>query len=263
MDGDRIGFVRRTNLSYLTNYDTVFKIFSNVIHFIDRSQSPEDRSSLLKEIVDDLVLRSVIPKLQGELYGIAQNWGEKILAVIDRRAVSFFGIRAYGVHVNGYFKKNNQVYLWIGKRSDTKTIEPGKLDNMVAGGLPIGLTPFQNLIKESYEEAGLSQNLASKACSVGTIHYAMEDCLGLKPDTLFLYDLEVPESFVPHNQDGEISHYQAMSCESILETLHQGDQFKQNVVLVLIDFFIRHGFITLQSETDYQMIVDLLHKPLP
>ena len=34
---------------------------------------------------------------------------------------------------------------------------PGQLDNLIAGGQPVGLTLEQNLIKEAYEEAGVKE----------------------------------------------------------------------------------------------------------
>lgn len=37
--------------------------------------------------------------------------------------------------MNGYVEKDNQKYLWIGKRSKVKSTYPGKLDHLVAGGL--------------------------------------------------------------------------------------------------------------------------------
>ena len=37
--------------------------------------------------------------------------------------------------MNGYVEKGGQKFLWIAKRSETKSTYPGMLDNLVAGGL--------------------------------------------------------------------------------------------------------------------------------
>lgn len=37
--------------------------------------------------------------------------------------------------MNGYVERNNEEYLWVGKRSKLKQTFPGKLDHLVAGGL--------------------------------------------------------------------------------------------------------------------------------
>jgi hypothetical protein len=65
------------------------------------------------------------------------------------------------------------------------------LDNLVAGGLPHGLGLGDNLLKECYEEAGMSAELALKARPVSAITYAVRfrnrhpllDRLRQEPDT--------------------------------------------------------------------------------
>ena len=37
--------------------------------------------------------------------------------------------------MNGYVEKDDEKFLWIGKRSDVKQTYPGMLDHLVAGGL--------------------------------------------------------------------------------------------------------------------------------
>lgn len=42
------------------------------------------------------------------------------------------GIRQYGVHMNGYiYDADNELKMWIGRRSPTKPTYPGMLDNIV------------------------------------------------------------------------------------------------------------------------------------
>ena len=49
---------------------------------------------------------------------------------------------------------------------------PGYLDNTVAGGIPAGMAPFDCLVKESMEEAGLSEDVVrNHARSVGCVSY--------------------------------------------------------------------------------------------
>ncbi len=78
-----------------------------------------------------------------------------------------------------------------------RPIEPGKLDHLVAGGLPTGIKPFDNLIKEAAEEATIPKELARRARSCGALSYRMELDGNLRDDTIFVYDLELPADFVP------------------------------------------------------------------
>ena len=50
--------------------------------------------------------------------------------------------------------------MWVARRARTKATYPGKLDNMVAGGHPLGISAFDNLLKECYEEAGIPPEIA-------------------------------------------------------------------------------------------------------
>lgn len=49
---------------------------------------------------------------------------------------------------------------------------PGYLDNSVAGGIPSGVSVFENLVKESLEEASIEENIVRKyAKCAGSISY--------------------------------------------------------------------------------------------
>ena len=135
------------------------------------------------------------------------------------------------------------------------TVAPGKLDNMVAGGQPRGLTLMENVIKESAEEANIPPALAAQAKPVGAISYVMETPTGIRPDVLFCFDLELPESFTPTNTDGETSAFQRMPATAAGNIVATSERFKFNCNLVVAHFLIRHGLINPDSEPDYQAIV--------
>ena len=57
----------------------------------------------------------------------------KLFFVLVFYVLGLFGVHRYGVHVNGYVKNaQNDMFMWIGKRSETKQTWPGKLDNTVS-----------------------------------------------------------------------------------------------------------------------------------
>src|SRR3546814_15669982 len=82
---------------------------------------------------------------------------------IERAACPVLGIRAWGVHMNGYVRRADGLHLWVARRARDKPTYPGMLDNTVAGGQPIGLGLKENLIKECAEEAGIPAALAARA----------------------------------------------------------------------------------------------------
>jgi len=164
-----------------------------------------------------------------------------VLARLDRGALPSFGVMAVGVHVNGIVRRPDGPYVWVARRAADKLLDPSKLDHIVAGGVPAGLTPAETLVKEAAEEAAIPALLARRAVPVATIGYAMERPEGLRRDLLHCYDLELPEDFAPRAADGEVEAFELWPIGRVMETVRDTDGFKFNVNLVLIDLFQRMG----------------------
>ena len=63
--------------------------------------------------------------------------------------------------------------------------------NCISGGQPYGITPFENVIKECSEEAGIQKPLARRAKAVGAVSYSNVINQQVKRDVIFCYDLQV------------------------------------------------------------------------
>src|SRR5579862_960103 len=152
MGETRVGLVRRDNAGVLKRFPMVLNVDAETVHIV----APGDAaavSAALDEVVEELVGEGLVNKWRNEVFTVAPRWGEKPLFSLDRGAVSFFGVRAYGVHLNGYRRIRDRIWLWIGRRNPAKVVAPGKLDNMVAGGIGGGLGALATLVKEAGEEA--------------------------------------------------------------------------------------------------------------
>ncbi|WP_048878909.1 NUDIX hydrolase [Acidocella aminolytica] len=167
-----------------------------------------------------------------------------VLGVLDRGALPSFGVIGVGVHLNGLVRKPGGLHLWVAKRAANKKLDPGKLDHLVAGGVPAGYTPFAALLKEAEEEAGLDESTAVKAKLVARFRYNMERPEGLRRDVIHAYDLELPKDFVPRPMDGEVESFALWPLPQVKEALLTTDMFKFNVVLVLLDLLLRQGLFT-------------------
>jgi len=166
-----------------------------------------------------------------------------VLAVLDRGALPSFGVVSEGVHVNGLVRRADRLHVWIARRSPTKQLDPGKLDHLVAGGIPAGLSSAETLVKEAAEEAAVPEALAAGARRVGMVQYAMERPEGLRRDRLYCYDLVLPEDFVPRAADGEVESFELWPVARAMDVVRETDEFKFNVNLVLIELFLREGLI--------------------
>ena len=147
--------------------------------------------------------------------------------------------------------------MWVARRSLDKPTWPGMLDHLVAGGQPHGISPGDNVVKECMEEANVAENLARRAVPAGAVSYEYLQDEGLKRDVLFCYDLELPASFDPSNNDGEVAEFMLWPIERVMRTIAETDEFKPNCNLVIIDFLIRHGCIT-PDHPEYLELVNRL-----
>lgn len=196
----------------------------------------------LSALTDALVARG-LARRRREAFDVRADPDGPALAQVDRGAVPQFGVRAVGVHVNGLVATADGPHLWVARRARDKLLDPGKLDHVVAGGVPAGLDPWATLIKEAAEEAAIPADLAASARLVGRIGYAMERPEGLRRDLLYCYDLTLPADFRPVPADGEVEAFELWPMARVLAAVRDTDEFKFNVNLVLIDLFIRLGMI--------------------
>jgi hypothetical protein len=74
--------------------------------------------------------------------------------------------------------------------------------------------------------------------------------------------LELPEDVILKPQDDEVEQFYLMDVDQVKNALFQ-EEFKTNSAVVMIDFFIRHGFITAENEPDYVEIISRMHRRLP
>ena len=93
------------------------------------------------------------------------------------------------------------------KRFIYKLIKYILLDNFVAGGLTEGRGVLETAIKEGEEEAGLQAHQCQGIKPTGTISYLHQSERGIHPLTEFVFDLELPEDWLPANMDGEVDEW--------------------------------------------------------
>ncbi|MTI11303.1 NUDIX hydrolase [Curvivirga aplysinae] len=252
--GKRIGWIRKTNLDFLSAHSEAFNIQSDQVILAPKIDTYEGRSNVLRDALSDLYDKGQLGGWWDELYPLVQAYGHEPIAELERGGCPYLGMRSWGVHMTGYVSKPDGLYLWVAKRSMSKRNDPGMLDNMVAGGQPLGLSIKDNMQKECEEEAGIPLSLSQHLKPVGSITYCYEHKHGLKPDQIFNFDLELPEDFIPQAMDGEVDSFTLMPVHEVMELISQTDDMKYNCNLVFIDFFIRHGYLHADNEPEYSDI---------
>lgn len=208
---------------------------------------------------------------RNELY-VVYNPTKVPYLLVERSASCLFGVITYGVHINGYCTDENGYpdRIWVPRRSQTKPTYPGFLDNTVAGGIGYPHGVLETAIKECQEEAGLEEPFVNSSLkAAGVVSYMFQakpditSEIGVyQPEVEYIYDIEIPTSISPHPVDGEVASFELLTINEVKQRLVEG-QFKYNCALVLIDFLIRHAFITPDNESDYLEICQRCHRKLP
>jgi 8-oxo-dGTP pyrophosphatase MutT (NUDIX family) len=136
--------------------------------------------------------------------------------------------------------------MWIARRSDTKAIDPGLLDNLVGGGIAVGQTVASTVTKEAFEEAGIGASVASQAIGAGTVHICRQQPDGFQRETIFVHDLWLSEDFVPACRDGEAMEHRIVPLRDTAALIANGagpDTVTADASLVILDCLLRHAVI--------------------
>ncbi|XP_072102705.1 thiamin pyrophosphokinase 2 isoform X2 [Mobula birostris] len=254
--------------AHLADYPEVFRLSPGELGPVELCaglSTYEERSRALRRVLDHwrhLQLFGCLRGWRDESYDVMPRFCDLPLLQLERSAASLFGIKTYGVHVNGFTRlPDGGMAMWVGRRAHSKPTFPGMLDNLAAGGLAAGLGVKETLVKECAEEASIPECIASRARAVGSVSYTYEDERGIFPECQFVYDLEVPADLVPQVEDGEMLEFYLWPLEQVREAI-VGSEFKPNCALVALDFLIRHGVVDADGERYYQQFIEGLHREL-
>ncbi len=258
--GERVGLVKHGFARRLKNFPGAFAVGDGGVTMAPGLDTYDARTAAADDALRRLAEAGGITGWRDEPYPVGGPFAGPHPMAMERAAIPFFGVRAYGVHVNGFARDDDgSIRMWIARRAAGKQTYPGMLDNMIAGGQPIGIGLRENVIKEAAEEAAVPHDLASRAVPVGMVTYRHETEDGFKPDVMYAYDLELADDFRPVNTDGEISEFYLWPVARVMETVAETRDFKFNCNLIVIDFLIRHGLIG-PDRSDYIEIVEGLRQ---
>ena len=258
--GQPVGLVKHGFSRRLKDFPKAFSVNDSGVSMAYGLDTFKIRTAAADEALQRLAEVGDITGWRNERYPVGGRFSGPHLMSMERAAVPYFGVRAYGVHVNGFVRDDEGlIQLWVARRAADNQTYPGMLDNMIAGGQPIGIGLQENVIKEAAEEASVPYNVASRAIPVGMVTYCQETEDGCKPDLMYAYDLELDGEFQPKNTDGEISEFYLWPVARVLDTVAETRSFKFNCNLIVIDFLIRRGLIS-PDRSDYIEIIEGLRQ---
>lgn len=252
--GQRVGWIARAFAPRLAAFPQTFAIDADAVRMSEALAGFDARSAAMKDVTDALRADGTVTAWRDEFYAVAPRFGAEPVLRVERAAAPKFGVTSLGVHLNGLVRDGAKLSMWVSRRSATKATYPNELDNLCAGGISFGHGVFDTLVKECDEEASIPAALATRARPASAITYCCERDGGLRPDILFVYDLELPADFRPKPNDGESAGFELWPIERVMETVRASFDFKFNCNLVIIDFLIREGLIG-PDEPEYLALV--------
>jgi 8-oxo-dGTP pyrophosphatase MutT (NUDIX family) len=204
----------------------------------------QSRNEALAQVNTALRDDGLIVAWRGETYAIVTAHGAPPLALIERASARFWGTLTFGAHCSGYVAdaQGRPTHLWIARRSPHKATDPGMLDNLVGGGVPHGQTPFETLVREGFEEAGLDATTMRRATPGRVIALRCDIAEGFMHEHLHTFDLHLPSDATPVNQDGEVAELHCLPVAEAIERAARGEM-TVDASLVTLDFALRHGLL--------------------
>lgn len=235
--GRALGSVSRAHLEALRAWPAHLAIDDAGVTLI-----AEDRDGALAEMHAGLRAQGLIRAWRDESFPLYDPVTLEPLALMERAAARFWGTLTLGAHLNGYVggTEGRPELLWIAQRSFSKPTDPGLFDNLVGGGVPAGQPPFEALVREAMEEAGLAPDLLRAAQPARVLRLHRDIPEGRQLEDLHAWDLALPPGWAPHNHDGEVAGFRLLAVADAL-ALAAGDTMTVDAALVTLDFGLRHG----------------------
>ena len=240
------GWLDEQRAARLAGFADVFTVNSDSVSFLPSLDDEPSRSKAVAGVAATLAAEGALTNWRDELYAAAPAFGTPPWFLLERAAARYFGVHTWAAHINGVVRGPPKAQMWFARRSETKAIDPLRLDNLVGGGIAAGTTVGETLAKEAWEEAGIPSELASRAQPAGAVHIWREQPDGLQSETIFVHDLWLPGDFAPANQDGEAIEHRLVAMDDAVRliSLSEGpDKVTADASLVVLDFLLRQGAV--------------------
>jgi len=250
VDGRALGWLTPRRAERLAQFRDCFVLRDGALQFNADLASADARSRAVEGVTATLAREGALTQWRNERYAVAAGFDAAPAFLLERAAARYFGVSAYAAHVNGLVRLDGELAMWIARRSPTKAIDPGMLDNLVGGGIAAYAGVADTVIKEAWEEAGIGRALAQTAQPVGAVHLCREQPDGLQRETIFVHDLVLTVDFSPANQDGEVSDYRRISLGEAARLVAETsgpDTVMADASLVIVDCLLRHRIIPADS----------------
>lgn len=241
VDGRVVGSVARAHLELLRELQAPLEVDEQGLTL---ALPPAGRDVALHRLHLALREAGVLKGWRDETFELLDPATDEVLAHIERAAARFWGALTLGAHATGYVAgaDGRPAALWIAQRAWNKATDPGRFDNLIGGGVPAGQSPWEALVREGWEEAGLMPDEVRLARAGRVLRLVRDIPEGLQHERIHAFELALPVDRQPSNQDGEVAGFRLLPVDEALE-LAAGDTMTVDAALVTLEFALRHGLL--------------------
>jgi 8-oxo-dGTP pyrophosphatase MutT (NUDIX family) len=206
-----------------------------------------DAPGVLAQMASALRDQGRLGKWRNELLRVTGDSGQ-VRGLIERAAVRQLGIRTFAVHLVAYSQIANSAAspgMWVQQRALDKANDPGLWDTC-AGGLAAGdESLLLSLEREVQEEAGLDLPSLQRDGHLikrgNTIHTQRNIPEGFLVEELLCWDINLPNTAIPVNQDGEVEKFELWPIENIVTGIAE-HQFTVEAALIIHQSLVARGY---------------------
>jgi 8-oxo-dGTP pyrophosphatase MutT (NUDIX family) len=248
VDGRVVGSVATTHLDALCAFEPALLVRHDGVTL---TVPAAERESALADINARLRTDGLVRGWRDERYPLVDPHSLRVLTHLERAASRFWGTLTFGAHATGWLAgaSGQAERLWIAQRAFDKATDPGAFDNLVGGGVPAGQSPFETLVREGWEEAGLPPDVMRRARPGRVIRLRRDIPEGLQFEWLYTYDLQLSGLERPVNQDGEVHAFTLHPAAAAL-AMAAGEGMTVDAALVTLDFALRHQLLGADEQAD-------------
>ena len=153
------------------------------------------RSAAMAEVLERLRTDGSIKGWRDEPYPVGDRFLRPALLQMERAAVPLFGVRAYGVHINGFTGEGTALQALGRQALEDQADGAGQARSSGCGRPAPRPRPDGQCGEGMRRGSGHGPALARTARPAGFVSYVTERVEGLRNDICFVYDIALPADF--------------------------------------------------------------------
>ncbi len=232
----RIGILGPSSSKNARFAPQVFRETSDGFHLV--ATTAHDASESLNGVLRAWHAAGVFSRWRGEQLDVLDPETYAPLFPLEREGRVLLGLVMTGAILNGILLKNGLPHLWIAQRAANKSIAPLQWDCLANGAVGAGETAAAALGREAWEEAGVPEALAAMAQPAAQFTIEHTDGEYVFYERAHCFDLVLPITFSPQNNDGEVERFECVSPAALRAMLNE-KKFTHDATLAIEDWLAR------------------------